>query len=815
MHRRFLASLLAASLLGGVMPFSRAAEEDPGLTDEIRLKAAGLSTSGPGLLEFFRLRAKGEVSAERLTELLDQLEDKEPAKREKACAELVAIGPPAIPLLRQAARDTDNPDLAALSRRCLRALEEGSAGLTAAALRLLAKRQPPGTAEVLLDFLPHAENEVVLEEARNALIGVAHDKGVPSPALIKALSDGHPLRRATAVTALCSRGHAEPRATLRKLLTDKMPSVRLRASLALAKAHDAKAVSTLVALLGELPATPAREVEAFLSDLAEDQAPKASVGDDELSRQRARDAWARWWLDTEGPGLLEELRKRTLSEALYNKAVDLIDKLGDDSFEVRQESEAELMKMGAVLMPLLKGALKHADLEVRTRAAKCLKTIEATKPVPLSPVTVRLVAIRKPKGADEALLGYMPFAAGDDEGLREGLQRALNAVAYPDGKASPLLVKALSDKKSAVRRGAAAEALASGPFDAHLPALRKLLKDKDPNVRLKVGLALAKAREAEAVPVLISLIAEVPSDTSASAEEYLKRVAGATAPKGLAEGDGARKKRSDAWGLWWAANKARVDLTDRKPVEDRPPYLGYTLLVQTNINKLVELDRTGKVRWELTGVINPWDASVLPGERVLVAEYSGQRVTERNLKGEVLWEKRMPPNHYPMYAERLRNGNTFIVCRNQLMEVNRAGREVFKYDRPSGDILNARRLPNGQIAFVTNNRQLIRLNRAGRETKAVFLTNVYGHTNEILNNGHVLVSVQYNNRVVEHDADGKEVKSFFVNQPTHAFRLPNGNTLVSSAQPAPGGYKAYEFDRNGKQVAEVATMTYTARVRRR
>src|SRR5258708_23306923 len=42
-----------------------------------------------------------------------------------------------------------------------------------------------------------------------------------------------------------------------------------------------------------------------------EQAPKTVIGDDAASRQRARDAWARWWLDTEAPGLIDDLRKRT------------------------------------------------------------------------------------------------------------------------------------------------------------------------------------------------------------------------------------------------------------------------------------------------------------------------------------------------------------------------------------------------------------------------------------------------------------------------------------------------------------------------
>src|SRR5207249_4929588 len=103
-------------------------------------------------------------------------------------------------------------------------------------------------------------------------------RGKADPAVLEALTDEHPLRRASAIVALCAGGIAEPRAALRKLLIDPAPSVRLRAGLALAQAHDAKAVSTLIALLPDLPPESAREVENYLNDLAGEQAPKVVVG---------------------------------------------------------------------------------------------------------------------------------------------------------------------------------------------------------------------------------------------------------------------------------------------------------------------------------------------------------------------------------------------------------------------------------------------------------------------------------------------------------------------------------------------------------
>jgi HEAT repeat protein len=784
------------------------ADKDSVLADEMRLRNAFQKTDGASLVSFLSTRARGEASGEKLAELIEGLEAKSPALKQQSCRELVAIGAPAIPVLRQAARNVDSPDSAALARRCLKALEEEPGLLTVAAVRILAAHRPAGTAEALLAYLPHSESDSVMEELKAALSGVAYDKGKADPAVIKALSDEHPLRRASAIVALCQSGIAEPRATLRKLLLDPAPSVRLRASLALAGASDAKAVSTLIALLGDLPTAQAQEVEGFLNELAADdpKIPKVSVGADDVSRQKARDAWAKWWLDSEGPGLLQEVTRRTLTETDTAKTQALIDKLGDDAFEVRQKAEDELKKMGPMIIPLLKGGLKNADLEIRNRCKKCLDSIEADKATPLSPVTARLIALRKPKGATEALLAYMPFA--EEEALQEELQAALNVVAYPGGKPHPALVRALTDKQS-VRRAAAAVALCNGPLSDNLPRIIRLLKDSDSTVRLKVALALASARETVAVPALISLVGELGPEGSAAAEEYLVKLARDNMPKDLPDGDDKRKARSAAWDRWWNANKTRVVMVDRFSPTVRERYHGFTLLVQANNHQVVEVDKDNKQRWAITGLLNPWDAQVLPGNRVLIAEYNGQRVTERDLKGNILWQKQVPS--WPMSAERLRNGQTFIVCRNLLLLVDRGGRDVLKIDR-GHDIMSARRLPNGQIVVVTSNRQILRLDRTGKEIKSATIPQVFYNQNEILNNGNVLVPLGWNNRVIEYNADGKEVWSATVPQPMHCVRLPNGNTLVASQN---WPYKTYELDKAGKQVQETLINTYVFRVRRR
>ncbi len=161
-----------------------AAEGDALLNDELTVKSAGLPVDGAGLLEFFRLRTRGEVAPDRLAALIEQLGAKDGAAREKAAAELTAIGPPAVPALRAAAKNPDAAEAAGLARRSLAALEGNSVNVSAAAVRLLAQRKPDGATAALLAYLPYAEDPSVQEEVKAALTGhgLPRRQGRPRPA---------------------------------------------------------------------------------------------------------------------------------------------------------------------------------------------------------------------------------------------------------------------------------------------------------------------------------------------------------------------------------------------------------------------------------------------------------------------------------------------------------------------------------------------------------------------------------------------------------------------------------------------------------
>src|SRR5689334_16036231 len=95
------------SLLGVMLGAALAAAPAGPQTDEQLLQAAQVGTDGPALLAYFRQRVAGENDRQRIDGLIRQLGDPSYAVRERAGAELVTCGLPAIGPLRQAQGDAD------------------------------------------------------------------------------------------------------------------------------------------------------------------------------------------------------------------------------------------------------------------------------------------------------------------------------------------------------------------------------------------------------------------------------------------------------------------------------------------------------------------------------------------------------------------------------------------------------------------------------------------------------------------------------------------------------------------------------------
>jgi HEAT repeat protein len=520
-------------------------------------------------------------------------------------------------------------------------------------------------------------------------------------------------------------------------------------------------------------------------------------------------------IPTDGPGLAAYFKKRTITIANVERLKELIRQLGDDDFKTREEASRKLVMFGPRARPFLQTALKDTDPEIARRAQDCLERIARGTSVTALSAAVRVLARRRPPNVAAVLLNYLPSA--EDERVAENIHQVLPDLAVRDGKAEPKLVEALTDP-SAVKRAAAGAALASLRLPVVLPSVRKLLHDPDARVRLRVGLALAAHGEKDAVPALIRLIDDVPLERNGLVLELLDRLANGKPPREMPVTDQKeRHKYRQAWEEWW---KQHQDEIEPARLEQASRSLGCTLIVLLDLNTIEFLDRAENVRWKITDAQMPLDVQLLPGEqRVLLAEYHAKRVSERNLKGEIVWKMTVNEGG-PLMAQRLPNGHTFLATSSQLIEIDKEGKEVLKYSRPDGgSFMRATKLGNGDIACIIqlggNGRaRYVRLTPAGKDFKEIKSWDVQVRTSggriDVLPTGHVLIPEMDNNRVVEYDADGQNVWEVTLDQPIAAVRLPNGNTLVTLM----GENRAVEVDRTGKEIWQFKADTRVTRALR-
>jgi hypothetical protein len=512
-------------------------------------------------------------------------------------------------------------------------------------------------------------------------------------------------------------------------------------------------------------------------------------------------------LPSDGPALLDYLRKRTRPETDSKETTALIAQLGDDDFEVREKAYDRLFVLGASVLGGIKKAAKNQDAEVSRRADQLRQRIEAKAEAALQAAVARLIAALKPAGAADVLLRFVPFAA--DQQATDEVCKALAAVAVVSGKLEPCVAQALVDSVP-LKRAAAAEACARSRVLDLLPRVRKLLADPEPGVRLRVALALVPYKEKQVLSVLVDVLGRLGPEEVWPAEEVLARLAGEDSPAvALGTTDQTRRACQTAWQAWLDTHQS----LDLAKLEAPRPLIGYTLVVQQNNNRVIgnrrpitgevlELDagKPPKTRWHFEIPAYAVDAQIVQaeeGERVLIAEYQTGTISERDFKGEVKWQKLVTGN--PIGVQRLASGNTFVAMPNRLVELDRSGREVFVLKQADHDIARARKFRNGDVAVLTKAGVFRRLEgRTRKELKSFNVGQVpiaFGSI-DVLAGGGVLVPDFQHNRVIEFDADGKQVKVLNVEQPNAVSRVPNGHTLVTSQHTR----RVIEFDSDGREV---------------
>jgi HEAT repeat protein len=289
-----LSSLFALVVL---VPAMRANDDAAELAayDAKVLKDAGIGSTAPELLAFFKARTLTNDDLLRVPKLIRQLGNNDFDERDAAAKSLTGYGTPVLPLIRPAVNDPD-AEIARLARAVITDIEASrNLGLPMAAARLLARSKADGAVAVLVNYLPFADDEFVTAEVLDALAALGAKTKKADPVLVAALNDPLAAKRAGAGFVLGRRNEPELREKAHKLLADRDAHVRFRTAQGLLAGLDKAAVPTLIDFAAERSGELGWQAEDVLIRLAGEYLKDLKYGDTEDDRKARHEAWSAWW----------------------------------------------------------------------------------------------------------------------------------------------------------------------------------------------------------------------------------------------------------------------------------------------------------------------------------------------------------------------------------------------------------------------------------------------------------------------------------------------------------------------------------------
>jgi hypothetical protein len=177
-------------------------------------------------------------------------------------------------------------------------------------------------------------------------------------------------------------------------------------------------------------------------------------------------------IDTSEAGLLDYLRRRTLTKSQRDQLRKLIKNLGDSAFDVREQAKKELIARGEPAVGLLNEAVKSSDAEVSNGAKECLEAIGKAGDSALPWAVIRVLGQRHSADTVRSLLAYLPVATNED--VASEARAVLASLAYNDGKPGRELEDALRSDDPQVKAAAAA-VVALRAKDSNQPAGQRVL----------------------------------------------------------------------------------------------------------------------------------------------------------------------------------------------------------------------------------------------------------------------------------------------------------------------------------------------------
>jgi hypothetical protein len=295
---------------------------------------------------------------------------------------------------------------------------------------------------------------------------------------------------------------------------------------------------------------------------------------------------------------------------------------------------------------------------------------------------------------------------------------------------------------------------------------------------------------------------KVPAEKAEAIDQTLRAIAKEKSP----ESKNDSKADAAAWNTWWQKEGTQLVLTPG--LKNHEALKNFLVVESFNQEKksgrVFLVTPSGKTLWEIANLSNPTDALLLPNNKILITEQGANRITERDTKGNISWEKSVTN---PFHSQRLLNGNIFIASRNKIVEVGRNGNEIFSFSYPNETILAACKTRTNEYALLSYNGVFLKLDSKGNEvskSRIPFPTNFGINGGAITQNDRVLVSIPTLNKIMEFNFSGQSTWESTITMPGIPTKLPNGNVVA----PSLNGSKIVEIQMDGKIIYESAPNSY-------
>ena len=759
------------------------------------LKTAGFNPANTqSLIPFFKTRSSSIPAKENIDKSISLLIKGNQEEKLTAKKDLICMGDYVISALKKTSAEILDPTSEKNLKDCIELLEgKGSENLVSAALKILASEGKTESAEALFDYLPFAAGENLRIECESALNFLFLTSEITRTTFERKTTDANPYKRAVASEILVRKGSRNQITMAKKLLDDPSSIVRTRLAVAYLEQRDRTALPAALKLLAADSKDISSTIETALTTLAGEWAIQGPKNDDLVSRNINQAAWTGWWKSINEQDFLALLREATAPAAIIQ-----------ESDKVFKENNIELTKKHITSglfnnnLALKAFLLNRASFD--TNIAKLIEADINTIKIQLqsnqiTPALIRLITLVRPANATETVLAYIPSC--HDENIQELLVELISLYLVDQNTIAPTLVTASTSSVEETRTFAGRVLAQSLNAEAQ-KICTALLSDSSVRVRFEVARELVKNQNKTAIPVLIELMTKIPGEKSEAIDQILRAIAKDKSP----ESKNDSKADSAAWNIWWQKEGGQLVLTPG--AKSQEPLKNFLVVESFNQDKksgrVFLINPSGKILWEISNLSNPTDAILLPNNKILITEQGANRVTERDTKGNISWEKSASN---PFLSQRLPNGNIFIASRNKILEVSRNGNEVFSFAYPNETILAACKTRTNEYALLGYNGAFLKLDSKGNEvskSRIPFPTNFGINGGAITQNDRVLVSIPTVNKIMEFDFKGQPTWEATITMPGIPTKLSTGNVVA----PSLSGSKIVEIRMDGKIIYESA-----------